>query len=83
MFSIIKLIIWLTGFVVVAYFVLDRFGYEVNWNYWSERKVACQEQLNQCRRDLIQNGIQGAKDLCNFQCVDPSILINKKAVSGQ
>lgn len=78
MFSILKLIIWLAGVLVIAYFVLPYFGYEVNTNYWNERKAVCQEKLLQCRSDLIQGGIQGAREKCDFQCVDPNILIRKK-----
>lgn len=78
MFSLLKLIIWIAGVLAIAYFVLPYFGYEVNTKYFDERKAACQEKLNQCQRDLIQSGIQGAKEKCNFQCVDPKILINKK-----
>lgn len=77
-FGLLKLIIWLAGFAVIAYFALPYFGYEVNVNYWNERKIVCQERLEQCRKDLIQGGIQGAKDNCDFQCVDPNILIKKK-----
>ncbi|MDD2766412.1 MAG: hypothetical protein PHH40_01440 [Candidatus Moranbacteria bacterium] len=77
MFSLIKLIIWLAGVATIAYFVLPYVGYELNKNYFSERKVACQEKLNQCQKDLIQSGIQGAKEKCDFQCVDPKLLINK------
>ncbi len=77
MFSILKLIIWLAGVSVIAYFALPYFGYEVNMNYFAERKVACQEKLSQCQKDLVQSGIQGAKEKCNFQCVDPKLLINK------
>jgi len=77
MFSLIKLIIWLAGISVIAYFVLPYIGYEINTNYFQERKSACQEKLNQCQKDLIQNGIQGAKEKCDFQCVDPKLLINK------
>lgn len=78
MFSLIKLVIWLAGVAVVAYFALPYFGYEVNMNYWGERKVVCQEKLTECRQNLIQSGIQGAKEKCDFQCVDPNILISKK-----
>ena len=78
MFSIIRLIIWLAGVAVLAYFLLPYFGYEVNANYWSERKTVCQDRLTQCRKDLIQSGLQGAKENCNFQWVDPKILIKKK-----
>lgn len=77
MFALIKLVIWVTGAAVVGYFVLQHFGYEVNWNYWDERKAVCQEKITQCRQDLIKKGIDGAKEHCNFQCVDPSLLIRK------
>lgn len=77
MFSLLKLIIWLAGVVVVLYFALPYFGYEVNINYFNERKAVCQEKLAQCRKDLISSGIQGAKEKCDFQCVDPKLLINK------
>jgi len=49
----------------------------MNLNYWNERKAVCQEKLDQCRKDLIKSGIQGAKEKCDFQCVDPKLLINK------
>ena len=78
MFSLLKLIIWLAGVLVIAYFALPYFGYEVNTNYWNDRKAACQAKLDQCRSDLINTGIQGAREKCNFQCVDPSILVRKK-----
>lgn len=78
MFSLLKLIIWFVGTVVVVSFALPYFGYEVNLNYWNERKAACQERIQQCQNDLIQNGVQGAKEKCNFQCVDPKALIQKK-----
>jgi len=77
MFSLIKLIIWLAGVAVIAYFALPYFGYEVNMNYFAERKAACQEKLSQCQKDLVQSGIQGAKEKCDFQCVDPKLLISK------
>lgn len=78
MFSLIKLIIWIAGVLVIAFFVLPYFGYELNTHYWAEGKATCQEKLKQCQTDLIQSGLQGAKEKCNFQCVDPKILINKK-----
>jgi len=78
MFGLLKLIIWLVGTAVVGYFVLARFGYDVNWNYWNERKVACQELLAQCRKDLIKTGIEGARQNCEFNCVNPELLIKKK-----
>ena len=81
MFSLLKLIIWLAGVLVIAYFALPYFGYEMNTHYWNDRKAVCQEKLDQCRRDFIQSGIQGAKEKCDFQCVDPKLLINKSSTS--
>lgn len=78
MFSILKLIIWLAGMLVVISFVLPYFGYEINTNYWKERKEACQKKLNQCQKNLINTGIQGAKDKCDFRCVDPKLIIRKQ-----
>ncbi len=77
MFSLLKLIIWMAGVIVVGYFVLQKFGYDVNWKYWDQRKAACQERITQCQQDLIRNGLNGAKENCNFQCVDPRLLIEK------
>lgn len=77
MFSLLKLIIWMAGVVTIAYFALPYVGYELNLNYWNERKVACQEKLQQCQSDLIKSGIEGAKEKCNIQCVDPTLLIKK------
>jgi hypothetical protein len=76
-FGLIKLIVWLAGVTVVAYFVLPYFGYEVNVNYFNESKVACQEKLSQCQKNLIKNGLEGAKEKCDFWCVDPKLIIKK------
>jgi hypothetical protein len=76
-FGLLKLIIWLAGVSVVAYFALPYVGYEININYFNERKVACQEKLQQCQKDLIKGGIEGAREKCNIQCVDPKLLIKK------
>lgn len=77
MFGIIKLIIWIAGVAAIAYFALPYFGYELNLNYWNERKAACQEKLQQCQKDLIKTGLDGAKEKCDIQCVDPQLLIRK------
>jgi hypothetical protein len=77
MFSLIKLIIWIAGIITVSYFLLPYIGYELNLNYWSERKMVCQEKLQECQKDLIKGGIEGAKENCNIQCVDPKLLIKK------
>ena len=77
-FSLLKLIIWLAGVGVIAYFMLPYFDYELNWNYWNERKVVCQEALKQCRQDIFKNGWNGAKETCNWQCIDPKLIIKKQ-----
>lgn len=76
MISIIKSIIWLVGFVVVAHFVLSYFGYEVNMNYFNESKAKCEEKLKECGKNLVTEGTNNAQ--CNFDCVDPKIIIKKK-----
>lgn len=78
MFSLLKLVIWITGVAVIAYFVLPYFGYELNWNYWNEQKADCQEKLAACQKDLLKTGIEGARKTCEWNCVDPKILIRKK-----
>lgn len=78
MFSLIRLIIWIAGVATIAYFALPYFGYEINMDYFTERKAACQQKLEQCRADLIKSGIDGAKEKCDFQCVDPKLLIQKQ-----
>lgn len=78
MFSLLKLIIWIAGMTVVISFVLPYFGYAVNWNYWDDRKAACQENLDQCRKDLLRSGFEGAKETCDWKCVDPKLIIKKQ-----
>lgn len=77
-FSLLKLIIWVAGVTVITYFAMSYFGYGVNWNYFDERKAVCQEKLEQCKKDLINTGIEGAKKNCDFQCVNPELLIKKR-----
>lgn len=76
-FGLLKLIVWMAGVGVIAYFALPYFGYRVNLDYWEERKAACEEQLQACQRDLIKTGIEGAKEKCDFKCVDTKSLIQK------
>ena len=76
MFKLLKLIIWITGTIVVALFVLNYFGYEVNKNYFNESKVKCQQKLDECKKELIHQGIDNAQ--CNFECVDPKLIIKKR-----
>lgn len=76
MWSLIKLIIWIIGLAVAAYFVLGYFGYEPNMNYFKESKSQCQEKLKECQNQLIHKGTDGAQ--CDFNCVDPKLIIKKK-----
>jgi hypothetical protein len=76
MFSILKTIIWIVGTLVVAYFVLSYFGYEVNMNYFNYSKAKCQERIKNCTDDLLHQGIDNAK--CDINCVTPGLIIKKK-----
>jgi len=64
------------GIAVVGFFVLRYFGYEVNMNYFNESKVVCQERLNQCSKELVEQGTKNAK--CDFNCLDPKLIIKKQ-----
>lgn len=76
MWSLIKFIIWIVGLAVVAMFVMNYFGYEVNKNYFNESKAACEQKLKDCQNELIHKGTDGAD--CNFNCVNPRLIIKKK-----
>jgi hypothetical protein len=76
MFSLLKLIIWMAGVLVVAYFVLNYFGYTVNMDYFSASKTACQEKLKECADKTIHQGIDNIK--CETNCVNPNLIIKKK-----
>jgi len=76
MFSLLKLVIWIVGLVVVVYFALPHFGYEVNLNYFDESKEKCQARINDCTKELIQQGTKNAQ--CDFNCVDPQLIFKKK-----
>jgi hypothetical protein len=76
MFSLLKSIIWIVGFVVVSLFVLNYFGYEINRNYFNESKAKCQERLNECAKNLVEQGTKNAT--CDFDCTDPGLIIKKK-----
>ncbi|MCD6149978.1 hypothetical protein J7J13_04325 [bacterium] len=76
MFHLLKLIIWIVGFAVIAAFALDYFGYEINRNYFNESKTECQKRLKECQNELLHQGIDNAR--CNFNCVDPKLIIKKK-----
>lgn len=76
MWSFIKFIIWTAGLIVIAYFVLDYFGYEPNLNYFKESKTECQKKLNDCGKEYVEQGTKNAK--CDFNCVNPKLIIKKK-----
>jgi hypothetical protein len=76
MLSLIKSIIWIAGLITVTYFVLNYFGYEINRAYFSESKEDCQEKLKECSGNVFREGVNNAE--CDFNCVDPKILIKKK-----
>lgn len=76
MFHLIKLIIFIIGIAVIAYFALPYFGYELNINYFKESKLACQERLNECSKNLIEQGTKNAT--CDFNCVDHKLIIKKQ-----
>lgn len=82
MFSLLKLIIWIAGVAVVGYYVLAHFGYDFNWNYWNESKTLCQSKLDQCRKDLFKTGLEGAKEKCDWKCLDLQLLIRKQAIKN-
>jgi len=76
MFHLIKSIIWIVGFIVVANFVMDYFGYEINKDYFKERRADCQELMKECQSELIHQGIDNAQ--CNFDCINPKSIFKKK-----
>lgn len=82
-FGLLKLVVWIAGITVIVSFVLPYLGYTVNTDYFGESKAACQEKLNQCQKDLIQSGLEGAKEKCDFQCVNPKLLIRKSEQTSQ
>lgn len=76
MFTLIKTVVWIVGTIVVGNFALSYFGYEVNKNYFHESKEKCMEELKVCRDKYIHEGVDNAK--CEFECVDPKLIIQKK-----
>lgn len=67
----------MAGVGVIVYFALPYVGYRVNLDYWEERRAACEERFQACQRDLIKTGLEGAKEKCDFNCVDTKSLIEK------
>ncbi len=77
-FSLLKLVIWIAGVGVIAYYGLPYVGYEVNTEYFEERKDECRKELDHCRKELFQGGVDGVRENCDLACVDPKILIKKQ-----
>ena len=75
-FHLIKFLIWLAGIALIIYIALPYFGYEVNLNYFTESKATCQKRVSDCSKQIVENGTKNTK--CDFNCVDPKILIQKK-----
>lgn len=75
MFHLIKLIIFLAGIAAIAYFALPHFGYEVNLDYFNQSKEACQQKVNDCSKNLVEQGTKNVK--CDLNCVDPKLIIKK------
>lgn len=78
MFSLIRLIIWLTGFIVISHFVLGYFGYRINLEYFKQSKDTCQQEILQCQKDLVKNGVEGVKENCRIECIDPKLIIKEE-----
>jgi len=61
---------------MVAGFVLNYFGYEINRDYFNNNKSACQEKLRECQNNLLHQGIDNAQ--CDINCINPKLIIKKK-----
>lgn len=76
MISLIKLLFLIIIIATAAYFVMPIFGYELNLNYFTESRDTCQQRLNDCTKQYIEQGTKNAK--CEVNCVDPSLIIKQK-----
>jgi len=76
MFHLLKNIIWIVGFIVIVAFVLNYFGYEINKNYFQERKNDCKDKVSECKSELLHQGIDNAQ--CDFNCINPKLIIREK-----
>jgi hypothetical protein len=76
MFHLLKFLIWLVGIAVVIYFALPFFGYEVNTHYFNESRDVCQKRLNDCSKNLVEQGTKNAT--CDFNCINPKLIIKKQ-----
>lgn len=76
MFDILKSIIWIIVILLLAYFVMGYFGYEINSDYFSNSKERCQEKISACTNTVLHQGIDSTGK-CDFNCVNPQLIIKK------
>ncbi len=76
MFDIIKSILWIAVILVLAYFVMNYYGYRINMDYFSYSQKQCEEKITECTNAVFHKGIDNA-DKCNFNCVNPQLIIKK------
>lgn len=77
MFHLLRLAIWVTGTVTLVIFGLRHFGYEPNWNFWNQQTSRCETAVSSCRGILFWRGVEGAGRDCEWNCLDPNLLIRK------
>ena len=78
MIDLIKSIVWIIIIIVLGYYIMGYFGYEINSEYFSYSKTQCQEKMNECAKSAIHEGIDNIGENCNFNCIDPDLIIKKK-----
>lgn len=78
MFFLIRILVWLIGFLFLAHFVLNFFGYDINTKYFQAHSQSCQDQLVACQKNLVSSGVEGAKNTCVLDCLDPKLFIHKE-----
>ncbi len=78
---LIRTVIWIAGFIVVASYILNYFGYQPNWDYLEERSSSCQEALNRCKNDLLEKSkrddVEAIRSTCHIDCISPKLFIQK------
>jgi hypothetical protein len=77
MFHLLRFAIWITGTVTLVLFGIRYFGYEPNPNYWSQQTSRCEGAVSSCRGILFWKGVDGVRDGCKWNCIDPELLIRK------
>jgi hypothetical protein len=76
MFDLIKSFVWIAVIIIIGYFIMGYFGYEINKGYFSDSKKNCQEKIKSCTDTVIHTGIDNASE-CDLNCVDPKLIIKK------